>query len=99
MSRFPWGDDPAGWLSEVAVTVLDLPVVGHDRDDAWRRVERLRGRTAAASYAARHHAAPASDHAERYAVLAEEHGVSTVFLGLPDLNRADDLERLAPLLA
>ena len=88
------GRDPA----DVAVTVLDLPVVGTDRDDAWRRVERLRGRTAAASYAARHHAAPAPDHAERYAALAG-HGVETVFLGLPDLSGADDLERLAPLLA
>lgn len=88
------GRDPA----EVAVTVLDLPVVGSDRDDAWRRVERLRGRTAAASYAARHHAAPAADHAERYAGLAAQ-GVETVFLGLPDLAGADDLERLAPVLA
>lgn len=84
--------------AEVAVTVLDLPVVGRDRDDAWRRVERLRGRTSAASYAARHHAAPAADHAERYAGLAEEHGVTTVFLGLPDLDGPDDLERLAPVL-
>jgi len=88
------GRDP----TEVAVTVLDVPVVGSDRDDAWRRVERLRGRTAAASYAARHHAAPAGDHAERYAGLATQ-GVATVFLGLPDLAGADDLERLAPLLA
>jgi alkanesulfonate monooxygenase SsuD/methylene tetrahydromethanopterin reductase-like flavin-dependent oxidoreductase (luciferase family)/predicted kinase len=88
------GRDPA----DVAVTVLDLPVVGTDRDDAWQRVERLRGRTAAASYAARHHAAPARDHVERYAALATQ-GVETVFLGLPDLTGADDLERLAPLLA
>ncbi len=88
------GRDPA----EVAVTVLDLPVVGRDRDDAWQRVERLRGRTAAASYAARHHAGPAPDHAERYAALAEQ-GVTTVFLGLPDLADAEDLQRLAPLLA
>ncbi len=88
------GRDPA----EVAITVLDLPVVGRDRDDAWRRVERLRGRTAAAPYAARHHAGPATDHAERYAALAAQ-GVETVFLGLPDLAGADDLERLAPLLA
>jgi alkanesulfonate monooxygenase SsuD/methylene tetrahydromethanopterin reductase-like flavin-dependent oxidoreductase (luciferase family) len=34
------GRDPA----EVAITVLDLPVVGRDRDDTWSRVERLRGR-------------------------------------------------------
>ena len=41
------GRDPA----EVAVTVLDLPVIGRDRDDTWARVERLRGRTPAAAYA------------------------------------------------
>ncbi len=88
------GRDPP----DVAITVLDLPVIGQDRDDAWRRVERLRGRTAAATYAARHHAGPAGDHVERYAALAGQ-GVDTVFLGLPDLTGAEDLERLAPLLA
>ena len=41
---------------DVAVTVLDLPVVGRDRDDAWAQVERLRGRTAAAAFARRTHA-------------------------------------------
>lgn len=40
------GRDPA----EVALTVLDLPVIGRDREDVWVRVERLRGRTAAAAY-------------------------------------------------
>jgi alkanesulfonate monooxygenase SsuD/methylene tetrahydromethanopterin reductase-like flavin-dependent oxidoreductase (luciferase family)/predicted kinase len=88
------GRDPA----EAAVTVLDLPVVGSDRDDAWRRVERLRGRTAASTYAARHHAGPAAAHAERYAGLASS-GVSTVFLALPDLTGPEDLDRLSPLLA
>jgi alkanesulfonate monooxygenase SsuD/methylene tetrahydromethanopterin reductase-like flavin-dependent oxidoreductase (luciferase family)/predicted kinase len=31
---------------DVRLTVLDLPVVGADRDEVWERVERLRGRTA-----------------------------------------------------
>jgi alkanesulfonate monooxygenase SsuD/methylene tetrahydromethanopterin reductase-like flavin-dependent oxidoreductase (luciferase family)/predicted kinase len=88
------GRDPA----EVAVTVLDLPVVGTDRDDTWRRVERLRGRTAAATYAARHHAGEADAHRERYRALHRDFGVSTVFVGLPDLQGADDLARLAPVL-
>lgn len=88
------GRDPA----EVAITVLDLPVIGADRDDAWRRVERLRGRTAAATYAARHHAGTASAQRERYAALAAQ-GVTTVFLGLPDLAGAADLGRVAPLLS
>lgn len=82
---------------EVAVTVLDLPVVGRDRDDAWARVERLRGRTSAASYAHRHHAGTAAQHRDRYRMLAE-HGVSTVFVALPDLEGPDDLLALSPML-
>jgi alkanesulfonate monooxygenase SsuD/methylene tetrahydromethanopterin reductase-like flavin-dependent oxidoreductase (luciferase family)/predicted kinase len=87
------GRDP----DEVALTVLDLPVVGRDRDDTWRRVERLRGRTPAAAYARRHHAGEAASHVERYRELAER-GVQTVFVALPDLEGPDDLERLAPVL-
>ncbi len=88
------GRDPA----EVAVTVLDLPIIGSDREDVANRVERLRGRTPAAAFAARHHAGLADDHAHRYAELADL-GVSTVFVALPDLAGAEDLARCAPLLA
>ncbi|HJY44538.1 MAG TPA: luciferase, partial [Propionibacteriaceae bacterium] len=88
------GRDP----SSVEITVLDLPVIGTDREDAALRVERLRGRTPAAVYAARHHAAPALDHAQRYFELADL-GVSTIFVALPDLADADDLARCTPLLA
>ena len=72
------GRDP----DEVAVTVLDLPVVGRDRDDAWARVERLRGRTAAATFAARTHAGTVAEHRDRHAALAVL-GVSTVYLEHP----------------
>jgi alkanesulfonate monooxygenase SsuD/methylene tetrahydromethanopterin reductase-like flavin-dependent oxidoreductase (luciferase family)/predicted kinase len=82
----------------VAITVLDLPVIGTDREDVATRVERLRGRLPAAAYAARHHAATAVDHARRYLGLVDL-GVSTVFVALPDLAGADDLVRCAPLLA
>ena len=87
------GRDP----DEVAVTVLDLPVVGRDRDDVWERVERLRGRTAAATYARRHHAGTPAQHRERYAALADL-GVSTVFVALPDLTRPEDLLALTAML-
>ena len=80
------------------MTVLDLPVVGTDRDDTWRRVERLRGRTAAAAFARRHHAGEAASHRGRYRRLADEFGVSTVFVGLPDLEGPDDVARLAAVL-
>jgi alkanesulfonate monooxygenase SsuD/methylene tetrahydromethanopterin reductase-like flavin-dependent oxidoreductase (luciferase family)/predicted kinase len=88
------GRDPAA----VEVTVLDLPIVGRDREDVAARVERLRGRTPAPAFAVRHSAGLAADHAERYRGLADL-GVGTVFLALPDLAGAEDLERCAPLLA
>jgi alkanesulfonate monooxygenase SsuD/methylene tetrahydromethanopterin reductase-like flavin-dependent oxidoreductase (luciferase family) len=84
--------DPA----EVAITVLDLPVIGRDRDDTWARVERLRGRTAAASYAARTNAGTVAEQRDRYGALAAR-GVSTVFLGLPDLAGPEDVAALSAL--
>ena len=77
------GRDP----TEVAVTVLDLPVVGQDRDDVWARVERLRGRTAAATYAAGTTPARPTSTGSATPDCADI-GVSTVFVGLPDLERA-----------
>jgi alkanesulfonate monooxygenase SsuD/methylene tetrahydromethanopterin reductase-like flavin-dependent oxidoreductase (luciferase family)/predicted kinase len=88
------GRDP----DEVAVTLLDLPVVGRDRDDVWARVERLRGRTRAAVFAARTHAGTVAEHRERHAGLAAL-GVSTVFLATPDLAGPDDVLELAGLNA
>jgi alkanesulfonate monooxygenase SsuD/methylene tetrahydromethanopterin reductase-like flavin-dependent oxidoreductase (luciferase family)/predicted kinase len=88
------GRDP----DEVEITVLDLPVIGRDREDTAVRVERLRGRTPAPAFAARHSAGVAADHARRYRELADL-GVGTVFLALPDLADADDLARCAPVLA
>ena len=86
------GRDPAG----VAVTVLDLPVVGRDRDDVWARVERLRGRTAAAAFAARTNAGTTAQHRQRHAALAGI-GVATVFLSTPDLDDPESVAALAPL--
>jgi alkanesulfonate monooxygenase SsuD/methylene tetrahydromethanopterin reductase-like flavin-dependent oxidoreductase (luciferase family)/predicted kinase len=88
------GRDPAG----VAVTVLDLPVLGRDREHAASIVERLRGRTAAAAFGRRHHAGVADDHIGRYRLLAER-GVRTVFVALPDLAGPEDVLRFAPVAA
>ncbi len=87
------GRDP----DDVEVTVLDVPVLGSDREDVARRVERLRGRVPATAFARSHHAGTAADHAARYAGLAEA-DVGTVFVALPDLVDADDLRRLEPVL-
>jgi alkanesulfonate monooxygenase SsuD/methylene tetrahydromethanopterin reductase-like flavin-dependent oxidoreductase (luciferase family) len=81
---------------EVAVTVLDLPVVGRDREDAWARVERLRGRTAAAAFARRTDAGTVAQHRARYAALAEL-GVSTVFVGVRGLATPEEVLGLAGL--
>ena len=88
------GRDPA----EVAVTVQDIPVIGDDRGHAAAIVEKLRGRTPAATFARRHHAGTAADHIGRYRLLAER-GVSTVFVSLPDLAGPRDVLRLAPVTA
>jgi alkanesulfonate monooxygenase SsuD/methylene tetrahydromethanopterin reductase-like flavin-dependent oxidoreductase (luciferase family)/predicted kinase len=91
-------DDVGRDRSEVAVTVLDLPVVGADRDDVWSRVERLRGRTPAATYAARTHAATVAGHRDRWARLAGL-GVETVFVATPDLGGPEDVLALRGLNA
>jgi alkanesulfonate monooxygenase SsuD/methylene tetrahydromethanopterin reductase-like flavin-dependent oxidoreductase (luciferase family)/predicted kinase len=88
------GRDPAG----VAVTVLDVPVLGDDRGHAAAIVEKLRGRAPAAAFARQHHAGTATDHIGRYRLLAER-GVSTVFVSLPDLAGPQDVMRLAPVAA
>ena len=87
------GRDPA----DVAVTVLDVPVIGRDRDHVAALVETLRGRISAAAFARQHHAGVVADHIGRYRLLAER-GVSTVFVSLPDLAGPDDLSRIAPVV-
>ena len=88
------GRDPA----QAEVTVLDTPVIGRDREDAASIVEKLRGRTAAAVFARRHHAGPAGEHIGRYRLLADR-GVKTVFVSLPQLTGPEDVLCLAPLAA
>jgi alkanesulfonate monooxygenase SsuD/methylene tetrahydromethanopterin reductase-like flavin-dependent oxidoreductase (luciferase family)/predicted kinase len=88
------GRDPA----QVEVTVLDIPVIGRDREDAASIVENLRGRTAAAAFARRHHAGTADEHIGRYRLLADR-GVKTVFVSLPHLTDPEDVLCLAPLAA
>jgi len=88
------GRDPA----QAEVTVLDVPVIGRDREQAGLIVENLRGRTTAAAFARRHHAGTAEDHIGRYRLLAER-GVHTVFVSLPDLTGPEDVLRLSPVAA
>ncbi len=87
------GRDPA----DVAVTVLDVPVTGADRDEVRARVERLRGRTKAAVYAKTHHVGTFAEQRERYSRLAEL-GVRTVFLAPPHLTTPEDVLAIAPIV-
>jgi alkanesulfonate monooxygenase SsuD/methylene tetrahydromethanopterin reductase-like flavin-dependent oxidoreductase (luciferase family) len=80
------------------ITVLDVPVLGRDRDEVAALVERLRGRVSAAAYARAHHAGLAADHVARYRELGDL-GVDTVFVALPDLRVADDVEKLADVIS
>lgn len=80
------------------ITVLDLPVIGRDREDVGRRVERLRGRLSAQTYADQHPIGTPAEHRRRYESLAEQ-GVEMIFVSLPDLTDARDLEPLAELLS
>ena len=88
------GRDPA----EAEVTVLDVPVIGRDREHAASIVERLRGRAAAPAFAQRHHAGTADDHIGRYRLLADR-GVKTVFVSLPHLADPEDVLCLTPISA
>ena len=88
------GRDPA----QAEVTVLDIPVIGRDREHAASIVERLRGRATAAAFAERHHAGTADEHVGRYRLLADR-GVSTVFVSLPHLTDPEDVLCLAPIAA
>jgi alkanesulfonate monooxygenase SsuD/methylene tetrahydromethanopterin reductase-like flavin-dependent oxidoreductase (luciferase family)/predicted kinase len=83
---------------DLEVTVLDLPVIGRDREDVWARVERHRGRTPAAAYAQKKHAGTVSQQRDRWGELVER-GVGTVFVSTPDLNGPEDVAALAGLTA
>ena len=87
------GRDP----DEVAVTVLDLPVVGRDREDVWA------ARRAAAGPDRRGDVRPASPRGHRRpstapATAAGRPRVTTVFVALPDLDRPEDLLDVAAML-
>lgn len=93
---------PAGRVSEAGaqqrITVLDLPLLGDDREHVARLVERLRGRTPAATFAARHHAGTVDQHVRRYRALADA-GVRTAFVAPPELRGPADVTRWAPVTA
>jgi hypothetical protein len=85
-------------MAELAITVLDVPVIGSSRSEVADLVDRLRGRSSAVAFARRHHAGTAADHIGRFALLAE-HGVRTVFLAPPILSGPDEVLALAPVVS
>jgi alkanesulfonate monooxygenase SsuD/methylene tetrahydromethanopterin reductase-like flavin-dependent oxidoreductase (luciferase family) len=88
----------AALMNGKRVTVLDVPVLGRDRDEVATLVERLRGRISAAAYARTHHAGVVADHVARYRELSDL-GVDTVFVALPDLRGASDVEKFGGVIS
>lgn len=88
----PVGRDP----SDIAITVLDVTVLGAHREDVARQVEKLRVRTGAAAFAERHHAGTLDDQRRRRDRLVGR-GVGTIFLALPQVRRPEDPAPWSPL--
>lgn len=80
------------------VTVLDVPVLGADREHAASIVERVRGRTSAATFARTRGAGTAGDLVARYERMAMQ-GVSTVFVAPADFAGPDEIERWQPVVS
>ncbi len=78
--------------------MLVFPIVAADREGVATLVDVLRGRTPAATFARRHHAGTIAEQIGRYRLLADR-GVRTVFVALPELADADQIERFAPIVA
>jgi alkanesulfonate monooxygenase SsuD/methylene tetrahydromethanopterin reductase-like flavin-dependent oxidoreductase (luciferase family)/predicted kinase len=79
------------------VTVLDVPVLGIDREHVASIVERVRSRTSAAAFARSRGAGTATDLVARYERMAEQ-GVSTVFVAPADFAGPDVIERWRPVI-
>ncbi len=85
------GRNPA----EVAITVLDVPVLGADREQVASRLERVRGRSPASALAWR--SGIAADHIRRYRELADL-GVQTVFIAPAELRGPADAMEFAEVI-
>jgi F420-dependent oxidoreductase-like protein len=87
--------DPA----TIQVTHLSTALVGRDRDEVTKKVERLRPRNQSPeAYAARTSAGTVDDHIGRFRELAEA-GVQTAIVNMPDVGDDDALTTFAPVIA
>lgn len=82
-------------VARVAVTVLDVPVIGRDRDAVASRIERVRGRSSPKALA--HRAGTPDEQIRRYRTLAEL-GVGTIFLSPAELRGPADVTEFAPVV-
>jgi alkanesulfonate monooxygenase SsuD/methylene tetrahydromethanopterin reductase-like flavin-dependent oxidoreductase (luciferase family)/predicted kinase len=80
---------------EVAITVLDVPVIGADREQVASRLERVRGRSPASALAWR--SGTAGDQIHRYRRLAEL-GAQTVFIAPAELRGPGDVTQFAEVI-
>ncbi|HJQ94772.1 MAG TPA: hypothetical protein VJ935_03590, partial [Acidimicrobiia bacterium] len=83
--------------SEFQFSILDLPLLGRDREKVASSVEQWRGRTRAETFAERHHAGVAERHIRRYRGLAAQ-GVNAIYIspvGLTDPAELADWSEVA----
>jgi alkanesulfonate monooxygenase SsuD/methylene tetrahydromethanopterin reductase-like flavin-dependent oxidoreductase (luciferase family)/predicted kinase len=84
-------------LDDLLVTVLDVTLVGTDREHTANLVEQYRGRTSARQFRARTGAGTIDEQTARYQVLADL-GIDRVYVSLMNLSGPGQVERFAPVL-
>ncbi len=84
-------------LAELIVTVLDVTLVGADREHAATLVEKHRGRTPARQFRADTGAGTTDEHTARYEALSRL-GIDRVYVSLMDLDGPDPVSRFAPVV-
>lgn len=87
------GRDPA----QFEISVLDLPLIGVNRAEVATRIERFRGRVAATTFGARHHAGTPEAHIDRLAHLSRL-GVGAAFVSPVGLKNTEDVEMWKPVI-
>ena len=84
-------------LNDLLITVLDVTLVGTDREHSAALVERHRGRTPARQFRERTGAGTVDEQIGRYRALGEL-GTDRVYVSLMDLDGPDAVSRFAPVI-
>jgi alkanesulfonate monooxygenase SsuD/methylene tetrahydromethanopterin reductase-like flavin-dependent oxidoreductase (luciferase family) len=88
------GREPA----DVTLTVLDVTIAAHDRDELADLTERHRGNAPAREFRRRTSAGVVDDHIRRYRALRAA-GIDRVYVSLIDLDGVEQVERFGEVIA